>query len=137
MRSVIKHGCSIVYLTWLRDSGLIHLEDEIALLDEDLRAHEGGGVVSEAIVVAWLPSGEIEEIKVVSPVKVEHARLLVVVVDLDVVVHCVPWHIDIVEANLPLRELWCPEVHHECLRLSNELDSRVEFAVCTNFTAVH
>ena len=63
------------------------------MLDEGLSAEEGGGVVGESVVVARLPSGQIQEVEVVSPVQLEASRLFIVSVHLDVVVHRVPWHV--------------------------------------------
>ena len=75
------------------DRGLVHLKDQGTLLHEGLRAEEGSGVVGESIVVAGLPSGQIQEVEVISPVQLEAPRLFIVSVDLNVVVHGVPGHV--------------------------------------------
>ena len=118
-------------------SGLVHLEDEGTLLNEDLRAEESRRVVGESVVVARLPSGEIEEIEVVSPVQIEHAGLLVIVVHLNIVVHCIPWHIDIIKSDLPLGELRGPEVHHKRLWFADQFDCWVKFTVCAYLATVN
>ena len=120
----------------LSNRRFVHLEDKATLLDKDLGAEESGRVVCEAVVVAGFPSGEVQEVKVVPPVQVKHASLLVVHVDLDVVIHCVPGHVRIVESNLPLGELRSPEVHHERLWLRNQLDGRVKLTVGSHLTAI-
>ena len=82
-------------------------------------------------------SGEIQVVEVVSPAQLEVSQLLVVVVHFNIIIHCVPGHIRVIEARLPLGELRCPEVHHEGLRLRNKFDSRVELAVRSHFAAIN
>eukprot|EP00353_Schmidingerella_taraikaensis_P003247 CAMPEP_0185576438 /NCGR_PEP_ID=MMETSP0434-20130131/7366_1 /TAXON_ID=626734 ORGANISM="Favella taraikaensis, Strain Fe Narragansett Bay" /NCGR_SAMPLE_ID=MMETSP0434 /ASSEMBLY_ACC=CAM_ASM_000379 /LENGTH=222 /DNA_ID=CAMNT_0028193645 /DNA_START=83 /DNA_END=752 /DNA_ORIENTATION=+ len=118
------------------EHGFVHLKDEGALLDEDLRAEEGGGVLREAVVVGWLPARKIQVVEVVSPAQSEVSRLLVVVPDLNEVVHRVPGHVRVVESLLPGGELGSPEVHHERLGLRDQLHSWVESAVGAHFAAV-
>ena len=113
-----------------------HLQHKTALLDEYLRTEERRRVVGEAIVVARLPPGEIQEVKVVSPVQIECPRLFIVSVDFNIVVHCVPWHVSVVEACVPLGEHRRPEVHHEGLRLCDQLHSWVELAIGTNLATI-
>ena len=46
---------------------VIHLKDEVTILDVDLARHEEGGVVLEAPVIAGVPLLGIERVEVVSP----------------------------------------------------------------------
>ena len=121
----------------LSKSGLFHLKNEVTLLHENLWSEESCRIVCKPIVVAGFPSGEIEEIEVISPVQIKHPRLLVICVYFDIVIHRVPWHIMITETYLPLRELWSPEIHHQGLRLWDQFDSWVKLTISTDLATIH
>ena len=53
--------------------------------------------------------------------EVETVRLLVVAVSFNVIVLSLVWHVAILEASSPVRELRDPKVHHQNLSLIEEL----------------
>ena len=92
---------------------VVHLEDEVSILNVDLAGHEEGGVVLEAPVVAGVPLLGVEMVEVVSPLQVEVLFLNIIVVHLNEVVLGVPGHLSVVEVVVPWRPHGSPEVHHE------------------------
>ena len=89
----------------------------MAIFDENLRCEESHAVVCETLVVTLDPLAFIKVVEIVSPVKVEAVRLLVVAVCFDVIVLRLVWHVAIFEASRPIWELRDPQVHHEYLPL--------------------
>jgi len=100
---------------------VVHLEDEAAILDVGLAAHEERRVVLEAPVVASVPLLLIEVLEVISPSQLELFSRLVVIVDLDIVVLGVPWHVSVIEVVIPWGPAGSPEVHHELSRHVQEV----------------
>ena len=72
-----------------------------------------------------MPASAVEFIKVIAPMELELVSLAVIVVDLDVVVENVPWHIGRIEVMTPGVKRRRPEVHPERLRLMHTLNCGV------------
>ena len=92
---------------------VVHLQDQVTILNINLARHEQGGVVLKSPVVARVPFFRVKCVEVVSPSQSEIFFILIVVIDLDEVVLGVPWHLSVVEIVIPRFPAGRPEVHHE------------------------
>ena len=92
---------------------IVHLEQKVAILDIGLAAHEERRVVLESPVVTGVPLLVIKVIEVVSPAQREIFLRLIVIINFDEVVLCVPRHRNIIKEVTPGGPGGRPEVHHE------------------------
>ena len=92
---------------------IVHLEQKVAILDVGLAAHEERRVVLESPVVARVPLLVIKVIEIVSPAQREIFLRLIVIINFDEVVLCVPRHRNIIKEVTPGGPGGRPEVHHE------------------------
>ena len=123
-----KHLLTYVYICV--DSGnvifalinpiVVHFEDQMAVLNEDVLFMENRGAIATA-PVTLLPSTLIEAVEIVPPMVLKLTSLLVVLLHFDIVVPHIPRHALIVEVVAPARERRRPEVHEQVLPLSEEL----------------
>ena len=108
---------------------VVHLEDEVAIFDVNLTAHEKRRVVLEAPVVACVPFFSVKGVEVVSPSQGEVFLVVIVVIDLDKVVLGVPGHSDIIEIVVPWGPGRSPEVHHELSVVLKEVNILSAFSL--------
>ena len=111
---------------------LLQLDVEGTVLSVNLRAVESGGVVTEAPSVGLHPAAAVEAVKVVLPVEVEATGRRVPLLNFDVVVAGVPGHVVVVEVVTPAWEGRRPEVHHEVLRLVQEVHTIGAFGLAAH-----
>ena len=101
-------------------SGVVHLQDKVAVIGVHLAGVEGCATASEGPIVGFQPATSIERVEVIFPVEVEATSLSVVRLNLDVVVVGVPRHASVAEVVAPACERGCPEIHHQDLWLVKE-----------------
>ena len=98
-----------------------HLDDKVTSVSVNICRieHTAAGLKS---ATRLLPTRLVEVVKVISPGEVERVRILVVVINLNVVEEKVPRHISGLEIFTPCVESRSPEVHLEILRLVHQID---------------
>ena len=98
---------------------------EVAILGENVVPREGALVAIEGPAIAFLPSGVIEVIEVITPHVIEALVAPVVGPHLNIVVLSNEGEVVGVEVVTPWAEVRRPDVHHKLLRLVHHSDAFV------------
>ena len=98
-----------------------HLDNEVTSVSVNIGRIEHTAASLKS-ATRLLPTRLVEVVKIISPGEVERIRVLVVVINFNIVEEKVPRHISGLEIFTPCVESRSPEVHLKVLRLVHQID---------------
>ena len=113
-----------------------HLENEVSAMNESLFCTESCAIMIKCSIVTFVPSMDIERVKVILPMEIKSVCRVIVCVRFNVVIDTVPWHVNWMESMSPRVKGWRPEVHHDRLALVHILNSWIFVCDSSDFMAI-